>query len=224
MAADEEARTDRMKIAIGCHHYLLGEGLSVILADESTVQVIGVFTEGVDFHEIRKAAPDLLVLDYPVFQEMEEILKSDNHQRVLLLTGSNFPYAAKEHIRNLIDQGIVGIVPHFTPSPLFRKAVTAIAKGELWFDRRTMADLALQNSNSRKRDIRLTKSEREVTSLLCQGFRNKEVAQRMDITEQTVKSHCNRIFKKVGVTDRLQLVIEIHRHFPELAAAGKEPS
>ena len=58
------------------------------------------------------------------------------------------------------------------------------------------------------------KKEKEVVSLICHGYRNKEIAQKLDISEQTVKSHCNRIYKKVGVTDRLQLALYTNRLWP----------
>jgi DNA-binding NarL/FixJ family response regulator len=64
------------------------------------------------------------------------------------------------------------------------------------------------------RKIDLTRKEKEIVSLICHGYRNKEIAQKLAITEQTVKSHCNRIFKKVGVSDRLQLALYTHKIWP----------
>jgi DNA-binding NarL/FixJ family response regulator len=84
--------------------------------------------------------------------------------------------------------------------------------------------LATQNSQTRLRDIRLTNAEREIVALLCHGFRNKEIAQQQNISEQTVKSHCNKAYKKFGVSDRLQLALEVYKHFPELAQAKAGPA
>jgi DNA-binding NarL/FixJ family response regulator len=52
-------------------------------------------------------------------------------------------------------------------------------------------------------------------SFICQGYRNKEIAQQLDISEQTVKSHCNRIYKKVGVSDKVQLVLHLFKTWPD---------
>jgi DNA-binding NarL/FixJ family response regulator len=65
-----------------------------------------------------------------------------------------------------------------------------------------------------EKKIDLSKKEKEIVSLICHGCRNKEIAQRLDISEQTVKSHCNRIYKKVGVSDRLQLALYTHKLWP----------
>jgi DNA-binding NarL/FixJ family response regulator len=62
--------------------------------------------------------------------------------------------------------------------------------------------------------IDLTGKEEEITSLICKGFRNKEIAQKLNISEQTVKSHCNRIYKKVGVSDRVQLALYFYEIWP----------
>jgi DNA-binding CsgD family transcriptional regulator len=48
--------------------------------------------------------------------------------------------------------------------------------------------------------------EKEIASLICQGYRNKEIAQRLNISEQTVKAHLNRIFRKFNVSNRSQLI------------------
>jgi len=55
--------------------------------------------------------------------------------------------------------------------------------------------------------VNLTRQEKLVGSYIFRAYRNKEIAQRLGISEQTVKSHCNRIYKKLGITDRLQLAM-----------------
>ena len=62
----------------------------------------------------------------------------------------------------------------------------------------------------------LSTREREVVGLVCQGFRNKEIAEKMFISEQTVKNHLHNIFDKLGVSDRLELALyAIHKKLNE---------
>ena len=61
--------------------------------------------------------------------------------------------------------------------------------------------------------IRLNPTDRMIEKTL--KTRDKEIAQKLQISEQTVKSHCNRIYKKIGVSDRLQLALHSHRILPE---------
>ncbi|MBI3935035.1 MAG: response regulator transcription factor [Acidobacteria bacterium] len=59
----------------------------------------------------------------------------------------------------------------------------------------------------------LSARERQVVELVSQGFRNREIAQRMFISEQTVKNHLHNIFDKLGVSDRLELALyAIHKN------------
>jgi DNA-binding NarL/FixJ family response regulator len=64
-------------------------------------------------------------------------------------------------------------------------------------------------------NVRLAHREKEIISHICQGYKNKEIAQKLHISEQTVKSHCNRIYKKLGVADRLQLALHSHNILPD---------
>jgi len=63
--------------------------------------------------------------------------------------------------------------------------------------------------------VKLTEAEKQIVFLICEGFRNKEIGKKLEISEKTVKSHCNRIYKKVGVTDRLQLATYIYKVWPD---------
>ena len=90
------------------------------------------------------------------------------------------------------------------------QAIKVVHSGELWLDRKMLKGVIHQMNPSEKK-VSLTKKEKEIVSLICEGLRNKEIAQKLNISEQTVKSHCNRIFKKVGVSDRLQLALYTHK-------------
>ncbi len=59
---------------------------------------------------------------------------------------------------------------------------------------------------------RLSNREREIVALVAQGFKNKEIAERMFIGEQTVKNHLHNVFDKLGVSDRLELALYAIRH------------
>ena len=110
----------------------------------------------------------------------------------------------------------MGILPPASTTDLLKKAIKAVAAGELWLDRKTMSKIITNDKALEKNEINLTKTEKEIVSLLCEGYRNKEIAVKLNITEQTVKSHCNRAFKKAGVTDRLQLAVQAYKLWPEM--------
>jgi DNA-binding NarL/FixJ family response regulator len=204
------------KIVIGFYNHILAEGLKKLLADDKGFKVLGVFNEVRDLQEIVKLAPDLLILDSIVFNEWIEAKLPDLDVKTLLIGEKNLYTAFEKKGAAFLAKGVVGILPPASTTELLKKAIKAVAAGELWLDRKTMSKIITTDKAPDKNEINLTKTEREIVSLLCEGYRNKEIAVKLNIAEQTVKSHCNRAFKKAGVTDRLQLAVQAYKLWPEM--------
>lgn len=102
---------------------------------------------------------------------------------------------------------------------LLRKAVTVVLKGEIWVARNVYAPLLEELTSLTERRHkefppnldtrldRLTPREREIAQLIGGGASNKEIANRLNITEATVKAHLTAIFRKLGLSDRLGLAL-----------------
>jgi DNA-binding NarL/FixJ family response regulator len=105
------------------------------------------------------------------------------------------------------------------------KSIRKVHAGEIWLDSHTTAAVMRQfaspndpggapgGGGMRSRDRSpLSQREREIVALVAQGYKNKEMAEKMFISEQTVKNHLHNIFDKLGVSDRLELALyAIHR-------------
>lgn len=203
-----------IKLVLGSCTYLFSEGLKKLLEDDRDINVIGIFTEGIDLREIVKLNPDIVIADFDIFCNFPEEFTIDTQLKILLMVDWTWLYTANKQIPKLVSRGVVGILPPGVDSDLLKKAVKAIFSGELWIDRKAIKDVLASETFSEKRVI-LSEREREIVSLICQGYRNKEIAQKLKISEQTVKSHCNRIYEKVGVSDRLQLALYSYRIWPD---------
>jgi len=201
-----------IRIAIGCHSYVLGEGLKKLFKDDEGTDIIGIFDEGVDLKEIIKLRPDIILADLKIFRTFPENVPTEN-VKILLISDDSWISEVEKQLPELLLRGVCGILPPDADSDMLKKAVKIIYSGELWLDRKLLKNI-LYNVTSMEKKIDLTKKEKEIVSLICHGCRNKEIAQRLDISEQTVKSHCNRIYKKVGVSDRLQLALYTHKLWP----------
>jgi DNA-binding NarL/FixJ family response regulator len=95
-----------------------------------------------------------------------------------------------------------------TDLPLLKKALDSIDAGQVWIDNSRIKAL-LKHSESlvnTQPDTNLSKKEREIIILISQGRKNREIAEGLCISEQTVKSHIGRIFRKTNVNTRSQLV------------------
>ena len=135
---------------------------------------------------------------------------------------------AKEDFVEAVRQGCCGIVPKRTSTELLLKSIRKVHAGEFWLDRVTTAEVIRKlakkstgngssNAASSRLGVRdqsgaLSTREREIVVLVAQGFKNKEMAERMFISEQTVKNHLHNIFDKLGVSDRLELALYAIHH------------
>ena len=118
--------------------------------------------------------------------------------------------------------GCSGIVLKQTSPDLIVKSIRKVFSGEIWLDSHTTAAVMRQFSTApevrrsfggkgRER-APLSAREREIVGLVAQGYKNKEMAEKMFISEQTVKNHLHNIFDKLGVSDRLELALyAIHK-------------
>lgn len=202
-----------IRIAIGCHSYLLGEGIKKLFRKEDDVEVIGIFDEGLDSKDILKLDPDIILVDFKIFRAFPNDFQSGKCIKILLISDSSWISDSERQVPELLLRGVYGILAPDADSETLRKAVKVVYSGELWLDRKLLRNV-LYNMGHLEKKGELTKKEKEVVDLICHGCRNKEIAQKLDISEQTVKSHCNRIFKKVGVSDRLQLALYAHKIWP----------
>ena len=120
--------------------------------------------------------------------------------------------------------GISGCILLSSPASFYRQAISAIASGELWFPRQTMSEaigrlLEPTEPSSRSEDDliadsgelsglqRLTEREQAIVELLRAGLTNKEIGRKLGISNETVKKHLARVFRRLGVRNRTQLAL-----------------
>jgi DNA-binding NarL/FixJ family response regulator len=137
---------------------------------------------------------------------------------VIVLTASD----DKNEFVQAMKLGTSGIVLKQTATELLIKSIRKVHAGEIWLDSHTTAAVIRQfvandeapapqsapmaPTRDRERSP-LSQREREIVALVAQGFKNKEMAEKMFISEQTVKNHLHNIFDKLGVSDRLELAL-----------------
>jgi DNA-binding NarL/FixJ family response regulator len=207
------------------------DGLANILSMQRDFLVSGsADTPAGAAEQIRENRPDIVLLGWPasspgsqrVFSAIQEGKLST---RVIMLSDDQ----AKEDFVEAVRQGCCGIVPKRTSTELLLKSIRKVHAGEFWLDRMTTADVirrlakkgsaghaASSRLGIREQSGALSAREREIVILVAQGFKNKEMAERMFISEQTVKNHLHNIFDKLGVSDRLELALyAIHHNLHE---------
>jgi DNA-binding NarL/FixJ family response regulator len=98
----------------------------------------------------------------------------------------------------------------------FERGILAIYAGELWVSRKIMTDYILEHRRQalpyETNDTGLTKRESEILGTIAEGATNEEIAEKFFISAHTVKSHLYNIYKKVGVSNRLQAALWARRN------------
>jgi DNA-binding NarL/FixJ family response regulator len=228
----ESARGDvttRIRVAIADPHAIYRDGLRKLISGESDLQVvIEASSPALLLSSLRTTQPDVVLISTP----SEPGSGSD----VFLMLQAHYPEVKVIVLTNATDQseflhnvrlGARGIVQKSTSGPMLLKAIRKVQEGEFWLDRSTTAEVVRHFSASRPLPVPDTRSaegrfpslsrrEREIISLVTQGLRNKELAEKLGISEQTVKNHLHNIFDKLGVSDRLELALHaIHYNWLE---------
>src|SRR5262249_55445781 len=116
--------------------------------------------------------------------------------------------------------GAMGIVMKTDPSNLLFKAIRKVHSGEAWLNRSIMAAVIMGIHDNRpekprtetKKVASLTERELEVIASVGEGLKNKQIGERLFISEATVRHHLTSIFEKLEVADRLELMIYAYQH------------
>jgi DNA-binding CsgD family transcriptional regulator len=194
------------RIAICCCNYLFGEGIKQLI-EQDGLGIDNVINCPVP-EEIIETKPNLVIADFNTFPRIFLDTSFEHDVRFLLLGTGCLPRIENDRLLNFISRGLVGILPPTTDYSQLKKAIKSVISGELWFERKELQDLVSgMESESVKKKPLLTETEIEIVKMICQGNSTKEIMKKLKVTEQSVKSHLNRIYKKTGVSDRLQLAV-----------------
>jgi len=202
-------------------HTLFRDGLRTILQMEDDIEVIADVESAEDIVElVWQLKPDLLLLDIRMptgngLEAVPAVVRISPDTRVLVLTACD---EQEEHVRALM-LGAKGVVLKDSARNTLIEAIRTVCRGGFWIDprmRRTVADEVAQNGTSggstRRGHTGLTDRELEIVRLVASGQKNKEVSAALTISERTVKTHLQNIFQKLGVRDRVALVMYALQH------------
>lgn len=201
-----------VKVMITDDHSMIREGLKNLLELDGDIQVIGEAVDGEDcIEKLKSITPDVLLLDINMPKknglEVLQNLKSCRSKiKILILTVHN----EIEYLMKAVDIGVNGYILKDSESAELKKAINTIAEGNNYIQPNLIpalnSKMIEKNKDEGKIDL-LTRRELEVLKLLAVGMYNKEIAEKLNISERTVKNHVSNIFKKLEVTDRTQAAV-----------------
>jgi DNA-binding NarL/FixJ family response regulator len=201
----------QLNIIICCQIYLYAEGLRRLLEEDEDIRVLGIACSDDEIRKMLDFEPDVVVSDMATCKKVLKLMPSSDDKKVLLINDSMD--LCSDSLKKMISEGLGGILPKNADGKMLQKAARKLHDGELWIDHQTMREV-FSAASTPSHDIQLTKKELEILTFICNGMSNKEIARKLFISEQTVKSHCNHLFKKFGVSSRLKLAVCAPKYFP----------
>ncbi|MGW2414619.1 response regulator [Streptomyces tubercidicus] len=207
-----------IRVLIADDQMMVRQGFTVLLNAEPGIEVVGQAVDGLDaLTQVERLAPDVVLMDVrmPRLGGIEATRRLTGPAgatvKVLVLT----TFDLDEYVYEALRAGASGFLLKDASAAELAQAVRVVADGDALLapnlTKRLIAEFSRVTSSPRAplkdRVGTLTERETEVLSLIAQGLTNGEIAQRLVVAEQTVKSHVGRILGKLSLRDRTQAAV-----------------
>lgn len=209
--------TPAVRVLVADDQPLVREGLRRILGAADGLTVVADVEDGLAaVTASARIRPDVVVMDIgmPVLDGIEAtrriLAEQEAPPRILILT----TFGLDEHVFSALRAGASGFMVKDAPAEDIQAAVHRVAKGDALLDPvstravvRRFATLPSADAALAARADVLTEREREVLLLIAAGLSNAELAQRLVVSDGTVKTHVGNVLSKLGLRDRVQAVV-----------------
>ncbi|MCR6631576.1 MAG: response regulator transcription factor [Magnetospirillum sp.] len=199
-----------MRVILADDHVMIREGLRPFverIAPDTMVLEAGSFPEVIE--RLKDGPVDLIILDLKMpgmngYQGLVTLRQSHPDTRCVMLSAM----ADREHVLEAIRLGADGFIPKHLSGAAMVSALQLVLSGERFIPAMLVGvgyEPGFPSEHTASELIgRLTPRERDILRLLREGFPNKLIANHLDVSEVTVKSHLGNVFRKLGVQNRLQ--------------------
>ena len=212
-----------IRIVILDNHELVRAGIRALIEDQPGMEVsgdAGNLSDGLEI--ISNLQPDIILVEFNLEERtntevISRIIKACETTRIILLTSSS----STQVIQQAVEEGVVGVVFKTQPPETLYKAIEKVIAGEVWLERSMIANVLSRLSRGGKPTRKnteadfldeLSEREKQIIGLIGQGYKNKRISAQLCISETTVRHHLTSIYSKLGVSDRLELLVFAHRN------------
>lgn len=218
----QTATPSPIKIVIIDDHKIVRGGLRMLIESHQHLSIVGEAGSRAEaIPVVARELPHVVLLDLDLNGEsgldlIPEITAASSQSHVLILTGVRDDEVHQQCLR----LGAKGLVRKEMAAEVLIKAIEKVGAGEIWFDRSMMSHVLSDVLNRREakridpetaKINSLTEREKQIIPLVCEGLKNKQIAERLFISDTTVRHHLTSIFSKLDISDRLELVIYAYR-------------
>jgi DNA-binding NarL/FixJ family response regulator len=192
------------------------EGFAALLGTQDDMSVVASAADGAEAVTLSaEHGPDVVLMDVrmPVMDGIEATRQiaaaTENGPRILILT----TFDLDDYVYDALQAGASGFLLKDAPAEALFEAVRVIAGGEALLAPTITRRLIAEFARLRPRQVRpealseLTPRETEILGLVAEGLSNREIAERLVLSDETVKTHVSHVLRKLGLRDRAQAVV-----------------
>lgn len=207
---------NNFKVLIVDDHKIFREGLVFMISKMSGFEVVGEASNGnellqmVDNIEVDIVIMDISMPEVDGITATTKLLEKKPGIRVIALT----MFTDEEYYVKMIQAGVCGYILKESGKDELATALTKVASGENYFSQKILQNIIL-NMNSafspaRQSDtlnFKLTRRETEILTLICKGYTNPEISEKLFLSQRTIEGHKSNLFSKTGVKNSINLVM-----------------
>ena len=219
-----------IRFVIATAHPIFRDGLRSLLGASQNFQVVGEATEGAEAVKLaRELKPDILLLDlamprYSGLAALRDLASSPTSPRIIAFIAD----IDRAQVAKVLQLGARAVVLKEQATKVLIPSIHSLLAGQYWVGHESAASLAqaLRNlrtfarEDQRHKEFGLTPRELDIVEMIVSAHRNRDIAEKFSISEDTVKRHLTHIFNKLDVSSRLELALFAIDHRLGRAADG----
>jgi DNA-binding NarL/FixJ family response regulator len=199
---------NKISVIIVDDHKILRDGLKLILNDMGYVDIIGEASNGQEFLEILDIQkPDLVIMDInmPIMNGVEATKKAMAKYpdlKVLVLS----MYGDENYYNTMISLGVQGFILKESDYNELERAISALISNNHYFSQQLLLNI-IRKKDDNNSAVKLTQRESQVLKLICQGFSNAEIADKLFLSVRTVEKHRAELLARTSSPNSVSLVM-----------------
>lgn len=194
-----------VRILLAFSNNLFSEGVCRILEDEKSIKVAEVLDAGANCTDemLKKINPDVILVDFITLYNGFNNVNTSKEKYILLDT-----LCGKDNIiSTILSKKLSGVLLKDASPRLLKKAIKAVSNGDVWIDKSTVKNILFGiNALGKNNASELSNREKEIVAMVSHGYKNREIATKLCISESTVKTHLSKVFQKLDIKNRAQLI------------------
>jgi len=198
-----------LKVILVDDHTIFREGIKTMLTIEGVAEIIAEAGDGKKFLELLpKHDPDLVLMDIamPIMDGVETAKKAlEMKPDLKILTLSSF--GDENYYAKMIEAGVKGFLLKNTNIAELEQAIVEVAAGGTWFSNELLRKVIASMNKSKNKDLNFSDREIEILKYVCNGLTNEQIAEKINLSYDTIRWHRSNLLTKSGCSNTASLVM-----------------